>query len=452
MAGIGPTGGGLGNTGPQGPQGFPGPSGQAGAPGPAGPAGANAAIAPFPNGLTIPTTGGGSGGSAGGMVQIAETVLSVDTAAVTFTGIPQTYRDLVVQAKARTDLASTTDQLGMRVGHGSLDSASDYNSYGNFAGTSGGTTSGGGTSFYCGIISGNTAVANYFGGVECELLDYTSAAGRAFRFRSGYNDVTVTTYYYTGTGGWSNTTQSIDQLSVFPRTGTVLKAGTVVTLYGRGGTSGGGGSGGGIVGSDYVQAKAKDDTTSTNSLGITMDSTPTSGNTLILCSSRDNTGTITSITQTNVTWTLLVAYNANGPSIEIWKGVVSGSAGTSITVNYSNTAFSYISVYEFAGISGTLDQSATFHNTVALASQRRFPMLVPTKPSCLVVACVACDNMSSSMGDIGGGPLIYPYGLSLAATRQGHGVGYIWWGQSPIGGYGKGGSSNNVSSAIISIT
>jgi hypothetical protein len=235
---------------------------------------------------------------------------------------------------------------------------------------------------------------------------------------------------------------------------TFLMASSIDALGVAWGTpSGGGGGSGGIVGTDYVQAKAKDDTTSTNSLGITMDSTPTNGNYLILCSSRDNTGTITSITQTNVTWTVLVAYNANGPSIEIWKGQVSASAGTSITVAYSNVAFSYISVYEFAGISGTLDQSATFHTTAVLGTnQRRFPMLVPAQSSALVIACVACDNMSSAMGEISGGPLIYPYGLSLAATRQGHGVGYIWWGKSPIGGYGKGGSSNNVSSAIISIT
>lgn len=140
-----------------------------------------------------------------------------------------------------------------------------------------------------------------------------------------------------------------------------------------------------------VQNKTQNGSTSTNSLGLTLGSTPVNGNLLILVSEHDGTGTISSITQTNVTWTLVTNITSGaGPTIEIWKGVVASSAGTSITVAYSTTNFSQYVVSEWSGLTGTVDSTAT--TTTATSVTIETPLVLVNSSKLTVAGAAAGSN------------------------------------------------------------
>jgi hypothetical protein len=116
-----------------------------------------------------------------------------------------------------------------------------------------------------------------------------------------------------------------------------------------------------------VQSKTHQHTTG-NSISITLDSTPTNGNVLILtfaAASTNNNPQIGSVVQTGVTWTRQIqAFSNNAADGEIWLGVVSSGASTSITVNLSGQSGSWraiANVAEYSGIAtNPLDKTATY--------------------------------------------------------------------------------------------
>lgn len=98
---------------------------------------------------------------------------------------------------------------------------------------------------------------------------------------------------------------------------------------------------------------------------VTLDSTPASGNLLILCSYAGAQGTnphVTGVSQTNVIWTQVatVSDNSFGDS-EIWKGVVSASAGTVLTISVTGGTGDYgweiADCCEWSGLSGVVDKT-----------------------------------------------------------------------------------------------
>lgn len=83
---------------------------------------------------------------------------------------------------------------------------------------------------------------------------------------------------------------------------------------------------------------------------ITLTSTPTQGNTIILVVSGANNNTVSAVSQTNVTWTKANSLNASGNS-EIWYGTVGASAGTVISLtNAPLTANLRLNATEWSGI------------------------------------------------------------------------------------------------------
>ena len=108
--------------------------------------------------------------------------------------------------------------------------------------------------------------------------------------------------------------------------------------------------------------------TGTSSIAVTLGSTPSNGNALIACVCMCGSGgaSVSSISQTNVTWTKQTskAYSTSSSTSEIWFGVVSASASTSITFNLSNVNTGYYQiadVYEYSGVavSSFLDKTAS---------------------------------------------------------------------------------------------
>jgi hypothetical protein len=108
-------------------------------------------------------------------------------------------------------------------------------------------------------------------------------------------------------------------------------------------------------------------TTVGSSISVTMTSTPTAGNVEVAVIGTLHVdgvlASVTSITQSGVTWTQQVSKAAYNENIEIWLGVVNSGASTSITVNLNNTASGggVADICEYSGVatSNFLDLTAT---------------------------------------------------------------------------------------------
>ena len=117
-------------------------------------------------------------------------------------------------------------------------------------------------------------------------------------------------------------------------------------------------------------------------ISLTMDSAPTNGNFLHMAigtlSASDNR--VTSITQTNVTWTKAKSVaNSSIAESEMWYGIASASAGTGITVNLAASLTAHCVVAEHSGVATTghpdktasatnVGGGAVFSGTTALTS------------------------------------------------------------------------------------
>ena len=118
--------------------------------------------------------------------------------------------------------------------------------------------------------------------------------------------------------------------------------------------------------SQGINGYARGITTSTTqkSLVTVLQQTPIKGDILILTYGTYNGGPITSVTQTGVTWNLQKATVAYGVmDIEIWAGVVSNGASTSISVTWTSAASggAVVDVCEYSGLLTTnlLDKTAS---------------------------------------------------------------------------------------------
>ena len=212
-------------------------------------------------------------------------------------------------------------------------------------------------------------------------------------------------------------------------------------------TGGGGGSGSGTL---PIQEK-RADSTNTNSLAASLGTAPTNGNLMILISVHEDGGNISSITQTNVTWSKLAESTAStSPHVEIWKGVVAASAGTSITVAYSSTSFSAWVASEWTGYSGTLDQSASRNSTTDNTARHYIPFITPTSASALVVAGCSTANNTNGFTDVAG-PLI-AFISALGGSGNTIAACYAFPGTNPVGGMVTTGASASAAAVIASLT
>lgn len=120
-----------------------------------------------------------------------------------------------------------------------------------------------------------------------------------------------------------------------------------------------------------VQGNARETATSGSTITITQTSTPTNGNMNILTVGifdSPSPPTVSSISQTGVTWTRATKHTEGNEDSEIWVGVIGSGAGTSITINLSASLGStwgvgIADVCEWSGVTSTVDQTApNYHN------------------------------------------------------------------------------------------
>lgn len=208
------------------------------------------------------------------------------------------------------------------------------------------------------------------------------------------------------------------------------------------------GGGGGSTAWRYpVQEKAATGGTSTNSLAATLGATPTAGNVLVLCSAAESSQNISSITQTNVSWSKLAETPAStAPHAEIWVGVVSASAGTTITVNYSATNYCGWAVQEWADLAGTLDQSDVASSAT---SRIAIPLITPTDATALVVSMTAPSTYAADLTILGAVGLIAAFFRAGSTTN--YGVLWGFPGATPTPGYISNGHGGTLRSVTVSI-
>ena len=162
---------------------------------------------------------------------ISSNVLSSGTASVTFSSIPQTYADLVLQISARSARGSTVDDVYMRInGNGAV---SYSNTYMNGTGTAVQSSRNNISQYMAVVLSadGDTALANTFGTSEIYIPSYTVAQKHPVS-AFGAQENNTTAAFVSATAGLARVPSAITQIDLTPGSGLNWLAGSSFYLYG----------------------------------------------------------------------------------------------------------------------------------------------------------------------------------------------------------------------------
>lgn len=172
------------------------------------------------------------GGSSGALTLIATATLAVDTASVTFSSIPGTYRHLELRYQARETGAIGVDNCTLRFNG---DSGANYDTE-RFSVVGGGSAANdnvGATVAYIGQIPGSTAAANLAGVALVSIFNYAATTFQKEGVSNqGTKIGTAAGNNYTGINhfAWRNAA-AITQIDLLPSAGNFL-AGSMFSLYG----------------------------------------------------------------------------------------------------------------------------------------------------------------------------------------------------------------------------
>jgi hypothetical protein len=135
---------------------------------------------------------------------------------------------------------------------------------------------------------------------------------------------------------------------------------------------------------------------------------------------------VTSIVQTNVTWTNVTSGNdgGNNSKVELWKGVPSGTPGTTVTVTWSASSNNAVAITEWPtaySIAGTLNAQSG----ITATGTQPYAGPITTAADALVFATFGNNNGTIPASVIAPNqPSVYPlqqiYGHSFFA------FGYMW--------------------------
>lgn len=163
-----------------------------------------------------------------------EVILSAPAASVTFTGIPQIFRNLMIWCQVRTDNASESDGFLLRFNN---DTGANYDwqrLQGNSA-TVTAVAARANTFIQAGSVDAANARANNFSLTEMHISGYArnDAEKWVITFSGTFGDVSADTdlNVILRAGRWRNTTP-ISSITLLPQTGTNLVSGSRFQLYG----------------------------------------------------------------------------------------------------------------------------------------------------------------------------------------------------------------------------
>ena len=161
---------------------------------------------------------------------ISSNTLASNTASVTFSSIPSTYKDLALRISVRTTLAgATVDSIRMTINSSTANQSST-----RVSGDGSVVTSTRGTGYsIINSTDGNSGTASTFSNLEIYIPSYTASQNKPMsRFSVVENNSTTAgdTYIYSDARLWS-ITSAITDLS-FDAAGVNLAAGSSFYLYG----------------------------------------------------------------------------------------------------------------------------------------------------------------------------------------------------------------------------
>lgn len=155
------------------------------------------------------------------------TVGSGGAATMQFSSIPSTYTDLCVKVSARTDYASTNDNIKLSF-NGSTSSFSARLLYGSGS-AAGSSTISNNTDMV--IVDGANATSSTFGNGELYIPNYAGGTNKSYSADSVAETNATATFMYLTAGLWSNTS-AINSITMTPQGGSNFVQYTTATLYG----------------------------------------------------------------------------------------------------------------------------------------------------------------------------------------------------------------------------
>jgi hypothetical protein len=174
---------------------------------------------------------------AGAMREIATVTTTGSQASVTFSGIPSTYRDLLVVVNGRGTTAATLETLNVRFNG---DSSAIYDSFVQNREGYGVRTRINQTSAEVGNVEAATGPTAAAARIEMRIGSYAGTLYRkAFLVNQTLKTAEATaSFYHQFSSGWWRSTSAITQVELFLSAGGFVD-GSTVTLYGIGGEVGG---------------------------------------------------------------------------------------------------------------------------------------------------------------------------------------------------------------------
>lgn len=159
------------------------------------------------------------------------TVTSSSAGEILFSGIPATYKHLVVRGVLRTDNASTNDSFNLIYNNNFSGYSNTFlTAYATNTQTSTSTTSL--STFEIARIAGASAGSNYFAPILIDILDYTNtSAYKSMRAYTGLSNNGSASRIYIYGGSWENTS-AITSLKFTPVNGSGFVQNSTIALYG----------------------------------------------------------------------------------------------------------------------------------------------------------------------------------------------------------------------------
>jgi hypothetical protein len=165
---------------------------------------------------------------------ISSNVLTSNQSSVTFSTIPSTYTDLVIQASLRTDASGVVyDSINLTMNGSS--SAVYSRTYIRGTGAAATSANGSNNTFFTSDrigVNGATATSSTFGTLELYILSYTASQNKPFGLvGAGETNLASTVYLGASAGLWRDNS-TITSLTFVPQTGTAFVSGSSFYLYG----------------------------------------------------------------------------------------------------------------------------------------------------------------------------------------------------------------------------
>jgi len=148
----------------------------------------------------------------------------------TFSSIPNTYTDLVLEFSVRTDYTSTFDGCLLRING---DTGANY-TIRNVRGNGSGATSASGsgvTNLFVGSIPGVNATSSTFQNAAIYFPNYAGSSNKSLSIDSVSENNNTTAYALLAAALWSSTS-AINTLKLYPEVGTVFVQYSTAYLYG----------------------------------------------------------------------------------------------------------------------------------------------------------------------------------------------------------------------------